>query len=204
MSVRDHTARPRPPRVRWFLTIFVSFTAGTIAAASLFAFSSRIPIPLKITPTRGADDLLRNEPKRIEERIEFPERLQSKELGGGEAPEPVRTNREPVLPEPTGPAATAAARAAEAKPAAVPTTPDKLSYFIQAGAFAEAAAASGLVDELGGMDIQASVREASGNSGDKLFRVLVGPYEKAAAAESVRAQLALVGRASTMMRLPAN
>ena len=199
----DQQARPRTIRIRWFLTILVSFTAGTLAAATLFAFSSRIPIPLKISPTRGADDLLRNEPKRIVESIEFPERLQSKEIGGGDAPEPTRTSREPVLPEPTGPAATEAARAAKAKPAAIPATPDKLSYYIQAGAFADAVAANGLVDELNGIEIQASVRLASGNSGDKLFRVLIGPYEKAAAAESVRAQLGLLGRTSTMMRLPA-
>lgn len=191
--------------MRWFLTILVSFTAGTVAAATLFAYSSRIPIPLKVTPTRGADDLLSNQPKRIEEQIEFPERLQTRQIDPVETPEPARTDREPVLPEPIQPPdAAEAAGAAKPQPVPVATTPAQLSYFVQAGAFDDAAAADSLVAELGGMDISASVREATDSSGATLHRVVVGPFDKAAAAESVRARLALIGRTSTMMQLPAN
>lgn len=206
MSVRDHTAKPRPPRVRWFLTVIVSFSAGTISAATLFAYSSRIPIPLKDTPTRGADDLLRKEPTRIEEQIEFPERLRTRQIGVVETEEPARTTREPVLPEPTGPAAGAEGEVAAARPAPEPvaTTPEDLSFYILAGAYADSAAADGLAAELGGLDMQAEVRETAGGDGDKLYRVVIGPFDKAAAAESVRAQLALTGRSSTMMQLPAN
>ena len=147
--------------------------------------------------------MLRNEPKRIEEQIEFPERLRTRQIEVVETPEPVRTDREPVLPEPTGPAATEAT-VAKPKPTPVATTPDKLSFFVQAGAFADNDSAVGLVAELGELDITAQVREVPGESGNKLFRVLVGPFDRAAAAEGVRANLALVGRSSTTLQLPEN
>ena len=189
MSVRDHSTRRRPPRVRWFLTIFVSFTAGVVAAASLFAYSSRIPIPIKISPTRGADNILSSEPEKIEEKIEFQERLETRVIENNtdiqENPAPVVVTQEEIP---------------EAKP-----DPDELMFFVQAGAFSEQEAAQGLYEELNGIGMPTSIREASDSTADsKLFRVVVGPFDNAAATERIRAELALTGRSSTVLRLAVN
>ena len=193
MNIRDHTAKRRPPRIRWLLTIAVSFTAGFVGAATLFAYSSRIPIPLKITPTRGADDILRSEPKSLEQEIEFQDRLKSRVIGTTAPPEPSRQPRQPNLPEPT--------TTTTSKPEPVPVTPSELAYFVQAGAFSETGTAEQLAAELNEIGLVTSIREESSASGSKLFRVLVGPFTKAGEAEQARAELALSGRTTSLLRL---
>lgn len=193
MSVRDHSKRRRPPRVRWLLTFLTAFTLGVVCAATLFAYSARIPIPLKISPTRTADDILRStQTESFENKIEFQQRLESRVLVAPEAPANAATVAAPKLPEPAG----------GVEPAKVEATPAALAYFVQAGSFAEKDAAATLAAELDGQGLPAGVREGTSASG-RLFRVVVGPYEEAKDAESVRAQLALLGRSSTMLRLAA-
>ena len=193
--MRDHSKRRRPPRIRWLLTVMVSFTAGVVAAATLFAYSARIPLPLKITPTRTADDILRNaRTESFENKIEFQERLESRVLVTAAPPSTKATVSDPKLPEPSA--------QPKVEPAKVEPTVASLSYFVQAGSFAEPDAAAELALELSGQGMPTEVRESASTAG-KLFRVVIGPYEQPKDAESIRAQLALVGRSSTMLRLAA-
>ena len=187
--------RRRPPRVRWLLTICISFTAGMVSAATLFAYTSQIPLPLKISPTRGADDLLRKIEREPNDILEFQDRLITREINTIDAPEPA-TPADPNLPQ-------AAATLSVVAPAQIATAPQALLYYVQAGAFADRSAAGGLVTELGGLGLTAELREASGSAERELFRVLIGPYEQAGDAEAIRAQLALSGRTSTLLRLAA-
>ena len=185
--------------MRWLLTVCVSFTLGVACAATLFAYSSRIPIPLKASPTREASDLLSNAGKTIKDSIQFQQRLESREINIADAPERDVAAREPVLPEPE-----AQDGQGESQPVpVVATTPKELSYFIQAGSFADTDSAADLVAELGGLGMEASVREVSDAAGGTLHRVLVGPFDKAGEAESARASLAILGRESTLLRLSA-
>ena len=116
MSVNDlsNRVRQRPSRVRWVLVIFTSFTLGVAAAATLFAYTSRIPIPLKESPTRSAGEEIvvrarQNQPAAApkEPEISFRETL--------------RRRRGGVLPE------------SQAEP--VPAPPAELAYYVIAGTF---------------------------------------------------------------------
>ncbi len=189
--------RKRPPRIRWLLTICVSFTAGAVCAATLFAYTSQIPIPLKISPTRGADDLLRKIEREPANSLEFQDRLSTRELNTIDAPEPGKAA------DPNLPAATAATLSVVA-PQQISTVPQALVYYVQAGAFTDIAQANELVTTLSGLGMNAQLREASGTQDRELFRVIIGPFEQVGDAESVRAELALSGRSSTLLRLAEN
>lgn len=196
--VRDHVSRRKRHRVRWWFTIWFSFTLGVVCSATFFAYTARIPIPLKITPTRGADNILSSQPQRIEERIEFQDRLETRVLDN---PAEIK----PQVPASAAPApvpATAenAPPAAEQQPAAEEEEA-KLAYFVQAGSFADANSAQELAQAIGELGLQVAVR--SFDSGDSsLHRVLVGPFASPNAAEGARAELALTGRSTTLLRLP--
>lgn len=195
--VRDHVSRRKRHRVRWWFTIWFSFTLGVACAATFFAYTARIPIPLKITPTRGADNILSSQPQRIEERIEFQDRLETRVLDN---PAEIK----PQVPATAAPAPVPAA-AEDAQPADEQQPAEeeeaKLAYFVQAGSFADANSAQELAQAIGALGLQVAVR--SFDSGDSsLHRVLVGPFASPNAAEGARAELALTGRSTTLLRLP--
>ena len=198
--VRDHVSRRKRHRVRWWFTIWFSFTLGVACAATFFAYTARIPIPLKITPTRGADNILSSQPQRIEERIEFQDRLETRVLDN---PAEIK----PQVPAPAAPAPVPAAATDEPSASEQPASEEdeeeetKLAYFVQAGSFADANSAQELAQAIGALGLQVAVR--SFDSGDSsLHRVLVGPFASPNAAEGARAELALTGRSTTLLRLP--
>ncbi|MBF2735815.1 MAG: SPOR domain-containing protein, partial [Betaproteobacteria bacterium AqS2] len=179
--VRDHVSRRRRGRVRWWFTVWFSFTAGVVTAATFFAYTARIPIPLKITPTRGADNILSSQPQRIEDRIEFQDRLETRVL---DSPVEIQT-QEGVVRAPALPAAEEQAPAEQSteEPAAEEEKePVKLAYFVQAGSFTEPGSAAQLAQELGALGLNAAVRSFESGSGS-LHRVLVGPYDSSNDAE---------------------
>lgn len=186
--------------MRWWFTVWFSFTAGVVAAATFFAYTARIPIPLKITPTRGADNILSSQPQRIEDRIEFQDRLETRVLDSPVEIQPqegaVRAPALPAAVEEEVPAEQPAAAEEEKEPV-------KLAYFVQAGSFTEPGSAAQLAQELGGLGLNAAVRSFESGSGS-LHRVLVGPFDSSNDAEGARAELALTGRATTLLRLPAS
>lgn len=189
MNVRDHKSHHRPRRVSWLLVVLLSFTAGVLAAATLFAYTSRIPIPLKLAPTRSVDDLLSRQEKDAEgSDLRFQDRLEDRVVG---------TGRIPVESHPGSPRNLPQKPSAVAVP--VPAVAVELAYFVQAGAFADAAAATKLSGELGSMGVPVGVRAAK--AGDGMHLVILGPFPAAAAAETIRAQLALQGRTTQLLRL---
>jgi cell division septation protein DedD len=176
---------------------------GVIVAATLFAYTSRIPIPLKVTPTRTVDDLLsRQEATEQNNDLQFQEHLRDREIGI--APQ---VAKEPVkVVAPNLPQSTSAPKVLEdtAQPEAgtdATSAPTELAYYVQAGAFADTEAAAKLQQQLAQAGMPATVRAASGGN---LHRVVVGPYAESGEAESIRAQLALQGRATQMLRLGAD
>lgn len=177
----------------------ISFTAGVMTAATLFAYSSRIPIPIKVAPTRGADDLL-SRPQDSEGGVDlqFQQRLQERVLSTE-----TTTEKTPVsVPAPKLPTTKATPElkpvVAEVKPATAAEIEPQLAHYVQAGAYTDVAAATKLRDTLAGQGLPALVR-----SDDNLYRVVIGPYPEVGGAEEVRAQLALQGRSTQVLRLPA-
>ena len=186
MSVNDLSdrIRRRPPRVRWLLLSFVSFTLGVAAAATLFAYTSRIPIPLKENPTRSAGPQLdlrasQNQPKTeaIEPEIKFRETL--------------RRRSEGLLPE--------------SQTEAPPPVQQNTAYYLIAGAF-ENESLAGERRELiaaGLEDQQVQVRiKAAADSDRRIHRVLVGPFASSEDVDRMRGRLALIGLESRIEKLP--
>lgn len=178
----------------------VSFTAGVVAATSLFAYSSRIPIPIKITPTRGADDLLsRPQDTDTNDDLQFQQRLQDRVIAtdATKAPPAPTQIAPPQLPQ-SQPQLTPVAATAEPAPATTTPPVASLAHYVQAGAYADEQAAANLRETLAGQGFPTIIR----SDRDNLHRVVIGPYEQAGAAEEVRAQLALQGRSTQILRLP--
>ena len=188
MSVNDlsNRVRPRPPRVRWLLVSFAFFTLGVAAAATLFAYTSRIPIPLKESPVRGADqEIVLRSPQHqpaaepAEPEISFRETL--------------RRRSEGALPE------------ARAEP--VPPPAEELEYYVIAGTFENESlagerrelVAAGLEDQQQQVQVRA---EAGATADQRIHKVLIGPFAGSDEADGVRGRLALIGLETRVEMLP--
>ena len=189
MTVNDlsNRVRQRPSRVRWVLVIFTSFTLGVAAAATLFAYTSRIPIPLKESPTRSSDDEIIVRARQNQPAAEPPE----PEISFRET---LRRRREGVLPQ------------SQAEP--VPAPPEELSYYVIAGTFENESLAGErrelVAAGLESQDAQVQVRPEAGATADqRIHKVLIGPFATSEEADGVRGRLALLGLDTRIERLPA-
>lgn len=112
----------------------------------------------------------------------------SKEVAASKAAEPTK--------------ATAASKAAETAPASVASkseADDKYIYFLQIGAFKDAADADSTRAKLALVGIEAHVTEKSGDTGT-LHRVRVGPFEHADAMNKMRSKLSENGVDAAIVR----
>ncbi len=154
--------------------LFLSgMTAGLGTAALLALKINEVPLPFIAPPTRDAGErnfLEPEEPK--SENLQFQEILRNRT-----PPKSIDTDPEP-------------ANTGEGNEERLNST--ATAFFIQIGAFNDNGAADRLKGELALLNIAAEVRRAASN-GQTLYRVLAGPYETAASAERVQAQLAFNG-----------
>ncbi|MCY4325711.1 MAG: hypothetical protein OXC81_06785 [Betaproteobacteria bacterium] len=188
MTVNDlsNRVRARPSPVRWLLVSFAFFTLGVAAAATLFAYTSRIPIPLKENPTRSSDAQIvvrarQNQPAAevAEPEISFRETLRRRSGG--------------VLPE------------SQAEP--VPPPPEELAYYVIAGTFENEALAGErrelVAAGLEGQQVSVQVRSDPAAAADqRTHQVLIGSFATSEEADSVRGRLALLGLDTRIERLP--
>ncbi len=90
--------------------------------------------------------------------------------------------------------------AATATPAANSAGADPFQYFIQAGAFRNAADADSQKAKLAMMGLDAKVSERD-QAGRSVFRVRLGPYDDKAAAERIRSKLEAGSMDNTLVRV---
>lgn len=153
-------------------------------AATLFAYTSRIPIPLKESPTRTKNDLLADQVGGVTQPtpdIDFQETLRQRDIA--------------TLPQ------------AQTDP--IPPPPEVLGYYILAGIYEQADLAEQrkqtLSSELAEQSVEIEVRQIAGATPQtNLHWVLVGPFDTSSDADSIRGLLALLGVDSRIERLPLN
>ncbi len=119
---------------------------------------------------------------------------------------PVTTD--PAAPAPSKPAAPAKAASSARNPAAIlsgeplstASAPDSLSYYVQAGAYANQTEAEQQRGKLALMDLEARIveREVSGRI---MYRVRIGPFGQREQAEDVRVKLSANGVDSALVRV---
>lgn len=179
--------RRKPSRVKYFLVAGGFFTLGMVAAMTLFAYSSRIPVPLKEPPTRNGSGGVQIEPPITDSvTIKYPEALKRREISSGKLPQ-----RESVVAPPTS----------------APPLAQKLAYYVRAGTFRRVEGADSRAAELTAglatFGARVEVRQDSGGTaGQLLYWVLIGPFEASGYADEIRAHLALLGMDTRMERLP--
>lgn len=182
--MRDHKPRSTkkaPRRGLSFLSsvfLFFSGLAAGLGVAAMLAYRvNQVPLPLIAPPTRDVQVPLSLEPERKEEEsLEFHSILRDRD--------PPRIGEDP--PDP------AAGRPEEEE--------EPGAFFIQVGSFGERGRAEALRGELALLNIKASVRPAGDGDGRR-YRVVVGPYETAAATEETKARLALNGYNSNVLSM---
>ncbi len=187
MTVNDLSTRVklRPHRGRQWLSALFWFTMGMLAAAAVFWYSSRIPIPLKESPTRADDDIIERTQLSQQEEEERPE-LRFRET--------LHRRSEGVLPE------------SQTEP--IPPPPEVQAYYIVPGTYQQADQAQELVSEikrgLAELEAEIEIRPVSGAIADQqVHKVLIGPFANKNDADGmIRAELALLGIDTRIERLP--
>jgi cell division protein FtsN len=107
-------------------------------------------------------------------------------ISAGKPAVPAAKPATPATPAPAAPAATPAAAPAAAAPA--PAVDDKVTYYLQAGAFREMDDAESTRGKLALLGFEAAVSEKASDSGT-LYRVRIGPFAQAESMNKARAKL---------------
>lgn len=107
-------------------------------------------------------------------------------ISAGKPAVPAAKPATPATPASAAPAATPAAAPAAAAPA--PAVDDKVTYYLQAGAFREMDDAESTRGKLALLGFEAAVSEKTSDSGT-LYRVRIGPFAQAESMNKARAKL---------------
>lgn len=151
----------------------LGLTVGMGAAAYVAFRVNQTPLPFIVPPTRSDNE------------APFPARPEA----GEDVLQYPKSLREGRVPAADGGEPESATR--------------RFVYYLQLGAFRERAAAEELRGQVAFAGLQAEIREASLASGEKLFRVWLGPYKTERDAEERRALLAQDGRETSLLQIAA-
>lgn len=178
----------RPSRslraVGWLAT---GFAAGMAAAAVFALYINQVPIPFREPPTRSAEPADGEGAARTRrETLEFHETLLQRRA----VPSADDSATDEEINEVPQPAA--------AVPASAPAAAVQERYYLQVGAFGDSEAAEALRGEIALLGSQSILRAGRAN-GAQIFRVWMGPYPSAEAAEETRAMLVLNGHSQVQL-----